>query len=78
MVVLRTIILKHLKIIVQSDERLIVRFLIMAIKIQQYNGNNYNYLPPTYASSSTQAENSDKLDGYHATDFLKENQLGSI
>ena len=50
----------------------------MAIKIQQYNGNNYNYLPPTYASSSTQAENSDKLDGYHATDFLKENQLGSI
>lgn len=50
----------------------------MAIKIQQYNGNNYSYLPPIYASSSTQAENSDKLDGYHATDFLKENQLGSI
>lgn len=50
-----------------------VRFLTMAIKIQQYNGNNYNYLPPAYASSSTQAENSDKLDGYHATDFLKEN-----
>lgn len=50
----------------------------MAIKIQQYNGNNYNYLPPAYASSSAQAENSDKLDGYHATDFLKENQLGSI
>ena len=59
-------------------ERLNVRFLMMAIKIQQYNGNNYSYLPPTYASSSTQAENSDKLDGYHATDFLKENQLGSI
>ncbi len=50
----------------------------MAIKIQQYNGNNYNYLPPAYASSSTQAENSDKLDGYHATDFLKENQLGTF
>ena len=50
----------------------------MAIKIQQYNGNNYNYLPPTYASNSTQAENSDKLDGYHATDFLKGNELGTF
>lgn len=55
-----------------------VRFLTMAIKIQQYNGNNYNYLPPTYASNSTQAENSDKLDGYHATDFLKGNELGTF
>ena len=46
-----------------------------SIQIQQYNGNSYTNLVPKEsinATNSTNASNSDTLDGYHAQYFLDE------